>query len=331
MSSRSRPSARPRRLSAALAAVVAAGVALSGCAVVDDDGFATSLDDLLGAPSSSDASSSGADSGADSATGSDTDSPAGSAQAPQPNDASADPPPPAPLDPGAAPGGGADGGGEGASQSNGAGPLGAIRAQLSQLQVKGRAPKTGYDRVLFGQRWSDDVPVALGRNGCDTRNDILRRDLVDVAIKPNTNDCVALAGTLHDPFTGAAIPFERGSRTSSAVQIDHVVAMSDAWQKGAQGLDEETRRAFANDPLNLLAVDGPSNQRKSDGDAATWLPPNSSFRCQYVARQVAVKHRYGLWVTPAEREALDRWLGTCAPVDDAALAALVEGAVAERR
>lgn len=242
----------------------------------------------------------------------------------------------APGEPAAGPGqpeGGAPG--TGASQSGqaseAAGPLVDIRAQLDGLAVKGRAPKTGYDRNLFGQRWSDDVPVALGHNGCDTRNDILRRDLVDVAIKPNTNDCVALAGTLHDPYTGAAIAFQRGSATSSAVQIDHVVAMSDAWQKGAQGLDEDTRRAFANDPLNLLAVDGPSNQRKGDGDAATWLPPNSAFRCQYVARQVAVKHRYGLWVTAAERDAMDRWLGTCTPADDASLAALVEGGAAERR
>ncbi len=219
----------------------------------------------------------------------------------------------------------------GASSSNDAGPLGDVRARLAELEVKGRAPKTGYDRDLFGQRWSDDVPVALGHNGCDTRNDILRRDLVDVVVKPGTNDCVALSGLLHDPFTGAPIPFQRGSDTSSAVQIDHVVAMSDAWQKGAQGLDEHARRAFANDPLNLLAVDGPSNQSKGDGDAATWLPPNSAFRCQYVARQIVVKHRYALWVTPAERDALDRWLGTCAPVDDAALAALVEGAVSERR
>ncbi len=238
---------------------------------------------------------------------------------------------PAPLDPDAAPGDGADGGDDEASSSTAVGPLADIRAQLDALAVKGRAPKTGYDRDLFGQRWSDDVPVALGHNGCDTRNDILRRDLVDVVIKPNTNDCVALSGTLHDPFTGATIPFQRGSATSSAVQIDHIVAMSDAWQKGAQGLDDDARRAFANDPLNLLAVDGPSNQRKGDGDAATWLPPNLAFRCQYVARQIAVKHRYGLWVTPAERDALDRWLGTCEPIDDDALAALVEGTIAERR
>lgn len=211
------------------------------------------------------------------------------------------------------------------------GPLAQVRALWAELEVKGRAPKTGYSRAEFGQRWSDDVPVALGHNGCDTRNDILRRDLVDVAFKPGTRDCVVVSGTLHDPFTGRTIDFVRGNDTSREVQIDHVVALSDAWQKGAQGLDPDARRAFSNDPLNLLAVDGSSNQAKGDGDAATWLPPNSSFRCRYVARQTVVKHRYGLWATPAEHEALGRWLDTCAPEDDAALAALVEGAEASPR
>lgn len=208
--------------------------------------------------------------------------------------------------------------------------LATVHARLAELPVKGRAPRTGYARDEFGQRWSDDVPVALGHNGCDTRNDILARDLVDVEYRPGTRDCVVVSGTLHDPFTGATIDFVRGNDTSNAVQIDHVVSLSDAWQKGAQGLDPDTRRAFSNDPLNLLAVDGPANQQKGDGDAATWLPSNSSFRCRYVARQTVVKHRYGLWVTQAERDAIERWLGTCGPEDDAALALLVEGDVAGR-
>lgn len=178
---------------------------------------------------------------------------------------------------------------------------------LSGLPVKGRAPKTGYDRALFGQRWAD-----TDRNGCDTRNDILGRDLTDVAFKPGTRDCVVLSGTLApDPFTGTTIAFVRGNDTSNAVQIDHVVALSDAWQKGAQQLDEGTRTLFANDPLNLLAVDGPANAQKGDGDAATWLPPNKAFRCAYVARQVAVKERYRLWVTQPEHDAITRVLEGC--------------------
>jgi hypothetical protein len=188
-------------------------------------------------------------------------------------------------------------------------------AKLETLPIKGRAPKTGYDRELFGPAWSDDVTVADGHNGCDTRDDILRRDLVDVEIKPGTNGCVVLSGTLNDPYTGTTIAFHRGRGTSRAVQIDHVVALSDAWQKGAQQWDEATRRNFANDPLNLQATEGAANEQKEDGDAATWLPPNKSYRCTYVSRIVDVKAAYGLWVTQAEHDAIARILtaGCAAP------------------
>ena len=174
------------------------------------------------------------------------------------------------------------------------------------LEVKGRAPKTGYDRDLFGSGWVD-----VNRNGCDTRNDMLARDLTATAFKPGTRDCVVLRGRLADPYSGTTIDFLRGIGTSEEVQIDHVVPLSDAWQKGAQQWDAAKRVDFANAPLNLLAVDGPLNGQKSDGDTATWLPPNKAFRCQYVARQVAVKQRYGLWVTVAEQAAMVRVLSTC--------------------
>ncbi|WP_299569415.1 DUF1524 domain-containing protein [uncultured Williamsia sp.] len=187
----------------------------------------------------------------------------------------------------------------------------AALAMLETLPVKGRAPKTGYTRAQFGQAWSDDVDVALGHNGCDTRNDILRRDLTAIVAKPGTRDCVVLSGTLADPYTGRPIAFTRGERTSEAVQIDHVVALSDAWQKGAQQLSAEERRDFANDPRNLQATDGPTNQQKGDGDAATWLPPNRGYRCTYVSRQVEVKAAYRLWVTAAEKDAMARTLTSC--------------------
>ncbi|MEV5054302.1 DUF1524 domain-containing protein [Arthrobacter sp. LAR12-1-1.1] len=177
---------------------------------------------------------------------------------------------------------------------------------LATLPVKGRAPKTGYSREQFGPAWSD-----VDHNGCDTRNDMLRRDLTALALRPGTRDCVVLSGVLADPYTAAAINFLRGNATSTAVQIDHVVALSDAWQKGAQQLSPAQRLSFANDPLNLLAVDGPANQSKSDGDAATWLPPNKSYRCNYVARQISVKSVYGLWVTQAEHDAMARVLSDC--------------------
>ena len=177
---------------------------------------------------------------------------------------------------------------------------------LEALAVKGRAPKTGYTRDQFGQRWAD-----VNRNGCDTRNDILARDLTEKVFKSGTRSCVLLSGVLTDPYSGAEINFLRGNITSMEVQIDHVVALSDAWQKGAQKLSLKARTEFANDPLNLLAVKGRLNSQKGDGDAATWLPPLKSYRCKYVARQIAVKARYSLWVTVAEKAAMKQILGKC--------------------
>lgn len=185
--------------------------------------------------------------------------------------------------------------------------IGDIRAELDGLAIKGRGPKTGYHRSEFGDAWIDDVNVAGGHNGCDTRNDILRRDLVDVA----TNGCVVFSGVLNDPYTGTSVEFQRGEGTSALVQIDHIVALSDAWQKGAAEWDAARRQDFANDPRNLQATLGWINKQKGDGDAATWLPPNKSYRCVYVSRIVEVKWAYGLWVTQAEHDAIARVLDGC--------------------
>ncbi|MEU2349888.1 DUF1524 domain-containing protein [Modestobacter sp. NPDC049651] len=179
-------------------------------------------------------------------------------------------------------------------------------AALGAVPVKGRAPKTGYSRDQFGSGWVD-----TDHNGCDTRNDVLARDMNGDTFKPGTRNCVVLTGSLADPYSGKTIAFQRGQSTSEAVQIDHVVALSNSWQTGAQGWDAATRTAFANDPLNLLAIDGPLNMQKSDGDAATWLPPNKTYRCAYVARQTAVKVKYGLWMTQAERNAIATVLTAC--------------------
>ena len=180
-------------------------------------------------------------------------------------------------------------------------PSGSAAAALNELVVKGRAPKTGYARTQFGDGWAS-------KNGCDMRNIILKRDLTNVT---ENDKCQVVSGRLNDPYTGKTIHFMRGAGTSDDVQIDHVVALSDAWQTGAQQLSPQTREQLANDPLELLAVDGPANQQKSDGDTATWLPPNKSFRCQYVARQVAVKKKYQLWVTNAEKDAIAKILIAC--------------------
>lgn len=177
---------------------------------------------------------------------------------------------------------------------------------LATLAVKGRAPKTGYSRSVFGQTWAD-----VDRNGCDTRNDILKRDLTEVIYKEKTRNCVVLSGILVDRYSGETINFVRGNITSMEVQIDHVVALSNSWQTGAFNLTLAQRTALANDPINLFAVKGRLNAQKRDGDAATWLPPLKKFRCAYVAQQIAVKVKYSLWVTPPEKDAMTRIINTC--------------------
>ena len=184
--------------------------------------------------------------------------------------------------------------------------VGLAAAVLETLPVKGRAPKTGYTRDQFGQAWAD-----TDRNGCDTRNDILKRDMTSVIYKEKTRDCVVVSGTLVDRYSGETINFVRGNVSSMEVQIDHVVALSNAWQTGAFQLTLAQRTALANDPLNLFAVKGKLNLQKSDGDAATWLPPLKSFRCAYVAQQIAVKAKYSLWLVPPEKAAMVAILAKC--------------------
>ncbi|MBM7825778.1 hypothetical protein JOD55_001605 [Arcanobacterium pluranimalium] len=180
-------------------------------------------------------------------------------------------------------------------------------AALDQLPVKGRAPKTGYKRTEFGRAWTD-----VDHNGCDTRNDILKRDLTQVAFKSGRGgECIVQSGTLISPYSGEVINFARGAGTSELVPIDHVVALSDAWQTGAQQISVESRTALANDPLNLIAVDRASNTKKSDSNAASWLPSYKPFRCEYVARQIAVKTKYKLWVTDGEKKAMKQVLSSC--------------------
>jgi hypothetical protein len=161
---------------------------------------------------------------------------------------------------------------------------------------------TGYDRDRFGQAWLD-----ADRNGCDTRNDILGEQLRAVTLE--SNGCVVAAGSYEDPYTGSRIDYWHGH--GALIDIDHVVSLGNAWATGAFGWPIKKRAAFANDPLNLLPTDASANRQKGDGDAATWLPPNTAFRCEYVSRQVAVKAKYDLWVTAPEKAAIQRVLAPC--------------------
>lgn len=175
---------------------------------------------------------------------------------------------------------------------------------LEKISVKGKAPKTGYSRTEF-THWSDP-----DKNGCDARNDTLKRDFAWIVFRERSNECKVIKGLLLDPFSGKSINFDL-QNSNSNVDIDHIVSLSNAWQTGAAYLSKEIRANFANDPLNLVAVDAKLNRQKGDGDAATWLPPLKSYRCEYVSRQIAVKYKYSLWVTSPEKKAIARVLEKC--------------------
>jgi hypothetical protein len=172
---------------------------------------------------------------------------------------------------------------------------------LQTLTVRGKAPRTGYSREAFGPAWFD-----VDRNRCNTRDDILARDLVE---RQMDGPCRVLAGILFpDPYTGENIQYVRGR---SRVDIDHVVALAQAWESGAWRWLFPQRVRFANDPLNLLAVSASANRQKGDREAAAWLPSNRAYRCAFIARQIAVKAKYRLSVTPTEKSAMARVLEQC--------------------
>lgn len=173
---------------------------------------------------------------------------------------------------------------------------------LAKLEIKGRAPKTGYKRDEFYEDWPKI-------DGCSLRQRIIKREFGDSAVLKDS--CDVISGEYDEPYTGQHKVFQQKTEISKGVQIDHIVALSNAWQTGAQYLDKTARYQMATDPLNLLAVDASANQQKSDGDAATWLPANKGFRCQYVARQVSVKYKYKLWTTEAEHTKIAEILEKC--------------------
>ncbi|WP_242454702.1 HNH endonuclease family protein [Bailinhaonella thermotolerans] len=174
------------------------------------------------------------------------------------------------------------------------------RKQLKALAIAPKGPSSGYDRDKYGARWKD-----VDRNGCDTRNDILARDLVD---EKKRGKCVVISGTLNDPYTGKTIKFTKSD--AQAVQIDHVYPLSLSWKMGAKGWQEDKRERFANDPDNLLAVDGPTNQAKGDSGPEAWRP-RKAYQCAYAIRYVGVAAEYKLPITRADQAALGQMLDTC--------------------
>lgn len=193
-----------------------------------------------------------------------------------------------------------------ASSPGAADPAALALATLAALPADDGRADVAYDRDLFGESWKD-----VDRNGCDTRNDILGRDLLDPVFKPGTRDCKVLSGTLVDPYDGAAVSFVSGSDTSRLVQIDHVVALGWAWHHGAWAWTDEQRLLFANDPANLVAASDDTNQAKSDAGPGEWLPPAAELRCGYVEQFVGVLGAYGLAVGAEDREAAEAVLVGC--------------------
>ncbi|MGY0061029.1 HNH endonuclease family protein [Streptomyces sp. LZ34] len=173
------------------------------------------------------------------------------------------------------------------------------RRLIEELFTKGRGPKTGYDRDEFGYAWMDTADgVPLARNGCDTRNDLLKLHGQNVRFRSGS-DCVVVSMDLYDPYTGKDIAWKKAKATE--VQIDHVVPLSYAWQMGAARWSEEKRRRLANDVLNLLPVSGPTNSAKRDSGPASWLPPNKAIRCSYAVRFAQVAEKYQLPVTASDK------------------------------
>ncbi len=176
------------------------------------------------------------------------------------------------------------------------------RALIEKVATKRRGAKTGYDREEFGYAWADNADdIPLARNGCDTRNDILARDAKDLTYRSGST-CVLESMTVYDPYTETTIKWSKTK--ASQVQIDHVMPLSYDWQMGASRWSKAKRMRIANDPLNLLSVDGSTNSSKGDSSPATWLPPSRKIRCAYAVRFAQVALKYNLPVTPADKTAM---------------------------
>jgi hypothetical protein len=179
-------------------------------------------------------------------------------------------------------------------------------AELELVPIEDHGLAMGYERKLFGQAWQD-----RDWNGCDTRNDVLARDLVEVVFKPGTHNCVVLAGILNDPYTGTVIHFQRGNDTSTSVQIDHVVPLAYAWAHGADLWTSTERLDFANAQNNLVAVSGEANQSKQALGPGEWLPPNEAAWCDYAARFIDTVTIWRLSISSTDKDGLAKAVNSC--------------------
>ena len=166
-----------------------------------------------------------------------------------------------------------------------------ILSMLRALTVAAEQP-SGYDRELF-PHW-DYV-----RDDCDVRDLVL---IAEARSGPTTGrTCPVGRGTWFSEFDGVTV------RDPSSLDVDHMVALAEAWASGARAWTTAQREAFANDlgySGSLIAVTASSNRSKGDQDPSEWLPPRTSYRCTYVSDWIAVKWRWRLSIDRTEHSAL---------------------------
>lgn len=170
---------------------------------------------------------------------------------------------------------------------------------LKTLAVRSES-RSGYQRTLFNH-WRD-----ADGDSCDTREEVLiRQSQVSAQVGPG---CRVYSGRWTSAYDAVVVT------DPSTLDIDHVVALAEAWDSGASRWSFTTRQAFANDLAftgSLIAVTASSNRSKSDRDPAEWLPGNSAYRCTYVTTWIAVKYRWSLSIDSAEKSALQRQVTAC--------------------
>ncbi|KQU53471.1 deoxyribonuclease [Rhodococcus sp. Leaf278] len=194
-----------------------------------------------------------------------------------------------------------------------------IEQLLDQVRVVAARPDAlGYERgcksgegCVFGPAWTDDYDGPGGHDGCGTRDNVLALSMTEIEFRAGTRDCVVLSGSLADPYSGERLQFTKSD--GSAVQIDHVYPLAAAWDMGAHAWPPDKRVLFANDvSFELLAVNGPDNQSKSDKTPSDWMPPNPAYHCFYAGKYLTVAAQYELPITEADRGVLQSVATTCA-------------------
>lgn len=150
------------------------------------------------------------------------------------------------------------------------------------------------------KHWSD-----FDLDCMNTRHEILKAQ-ADGPIRFSPDGCYVSMSTWHDPFSGKT--FTR----ASDLDVDHIVPLKWAHDNGGYAWNRERKEEFANDPINLLAVDDGLNSQKRAQPPTAWMPPNHYFRCEYLDLWLKVLKKYDdLRMHPAEKRIFSRQLRAC--------------------